>query len=95
MRVGVLRKGADDRRDYDIGFDQWLPEGDSLIDVEATIEDAPDASLVIDAASVDGTDAKVWLSGGTENLSYKVEARVTTAQGRIKVACFTVRITSC
>lgn len=95
MRVGAIRKDMNDRRDYDIGFGRWLPEGDTLVDIEAFVDEGPDSALVIDSASIEGTDAKVWLSGGTANENYQVEVRVTSAEGRIKTACFRVRITDC
>lgn len=42
------------------------------------------SGLVIDSQSVDGTNKKttVWLSGGTENISYTLLNRVVTAGGR-------------
>jgi len=93
MRVGAVRKTPEDRRDFDVGFADWLPPGDALIDVEAFL--ASDNGLIIDAVSLEGSDAKVWLSGGEAGTSNEVEVRVTTAQGRIKTACFRVRIINC
>lgn len=94
MRVGAVRKTPEDRRDYDIDFGEWLPEGDSLIDVEASLDD-PASTLTIDSASISGTDAKVWVSGGVDGANDEITVRVTTVQGRIKTACFRVRVKEC
>lgn len=93
MRIGAVHKTPEDRRDYDVNFDQWLPDGDALVDVEAFKK--ADDSLTIDAVSIEGTITKVWLSGGDGGTSNEIEVRVTTEQGRIKTACFRVRIINC
>lgn len=93
MRIGAVIKTPEDRRDFDAGFEEWLPEGDSLVDAEAFV--TPEGGLAIEAVSIEAEDVKVWLSGGEAGNSYEVEVRVTTAQGRIKTACFRVRVINC
>jgi len=92
MRLGVRRKSAADRRDADVDFGVWLPEGDALTDAIASVE--PDG-LVLDSVQLHDTIAKVWLSGGEPGECYTVKVVATTAEGRIKEACFQVHVTEC
>jgi len=98
MRIGSVRKGEDDRLDYDISFVEWLTDGDTIAEVEAVIEDnGGEKPLAVDAVSAfnDDQKVKVWLSGGTYGTPYTVDVTITTVLGRIKVACFQVRVTDC
>lgn len=98
MRIGSVRKGEDDRLDYDISFVEWLTDGDTIAEVEATIEDnGGETPLAVDsvAAFNDAKKVKVWLSGGTYGTPYTVEVTITTTLGRVKTACFQVRIVNC
>lgn len=92
MRLGVRRKAPTERRDADIDFSRWLPEGDTLADASAHVSPA---GLSIDAVQLHEAIVKVWLSGGTDGEAYLVTLTATTAQGRIKEACFQVNISEC
>lgn len=93
MRIGAIRKTPEDRRDYDVDFSDWTPEGDEVIDAEAFLEG--NSSVVIDSVAIEGNVVKVWLSGGEDGEGDEIEVRVTTNLGRIKTACFRVRINDC
>lgn len=89
--LGVKRKQPGDTLDYDIDFEDWLVEGDSLVAATAT---APEG-LVVGDVEVLPPLVKVWLSGGLDGASYTVTVTVTTAEGRIKTANFNLRVAEC
>ena len=92
MRIGVRRKAAADRRDADINFGAWLPDGDQITDASASVE--PEG-LGLDAVQLFDDIVKVWLSGGEPGECYTVNVVVSTKQGRIKEVCFQVQVTEC
>jgi len=99
MRIGTLTKDDADRRDFDVRFDRWLPEGDLIVDAEANIQGDNNGAtpLTIETITID-TDSKivkVWMAGGVAGETHRIEVTVTTQEGRIKTACFNLRITSC
>lgn len=78
--IGTFIQQPNDVLDYDIPYE--LVAGDSLASAVAT---ATPAGLVVDdPPTIDGNRVKVWLSGGTHGVTYKVEVTTTTAQGRVK-----------
>lgn len=98
MRIGVVRKGATDRLDYDVSFVDWLTTGDIIHEAEASIEQNTDTGpLVIESVAVFNAQrkVKVWLSGGNSGETYMVAVSITTNEGRVKTVCFQVRVTSC
>lgn len=94
MRVGVARKAPGDQLDYDVRFEEWLTDGDTIIEAEA---EADDDALTVDSVSVNSSDhiVKVWLSGGEDGGAYTVTLTITTDEGRVKEVCFQVRVTGC
>jgi hypothetical protein len=65
--------------DYFVDWGTWLTEGDSISTATWTVPDG----LTQEAATVDGTKAIVWLSGGTSGQEYTVTCHVTmTPSGR-------------
>lgn len=90
--LGVRVKSPDDRRDADISFEDWLPEGDSIIDATA---EADSDELVVESVQLFDDIVKVWISGGVAGGSYTVTVTVTTTEGRIKTACLRVRVSCC
>lgn len=90
--LGALIKSADDRRDVDVSFEQWLPEGDVIMSATA---DSDKDDLVIEAVQLFDSTVKIWMSGGVAGKSYTVSIAVTTAEGRVKSACLRVRVTGC
>ena len=103
--LGLQRKQPSEVMDYDIDFSEYLPEGDELASAgnpptptgcDAFVSSATETSstLVIDNVYVidSGKTLKVWVSGGTNGVTYKVTLRATTAGGRVKEVEFKVKV---
>lgn len=93
-------KRADDRLDYDVEFERWLSDGDSITSAEAQAkirskDDSEPTDLLVDSVMVFGTVVKVWLSGGTDGRTYDVTVTASTADGRVKEEKFVIRIKDC
>ncbi len=80
--VGTATQQPADRRDYDVGFDQWFPPGDYI--VASTIAVLPTGPTVTRVFPALGRVVKVWFNGGTTGITYKVTLSATTNDGRIK-----------
>lgn len=87
--VGRMEKQPTEVLDYDLDFSGWIPSGDYIASVTATVA----TGLTIDSFSFFSQSwVKVWLSGGTNGQTYKVEVTVTTYDGRVKQAEFYVKV---
>lgn len=85
------RKAVLERLDWIFDFGCWLAPGDSLVDVTAN---ADSGFLWEVLPLIEGDRVRVWLSGGLADETYTVTVRVTTAQGRVKTECLTLRVAS-
>jgi hypothetical protein len=90
--LGTVRKRPDDQLDYDVSFERWLSEGDTLTDATAV---ADPVGVTIDRVELFGSIVKVWLSGGTAGDSHKINVTATTSLGRVKEVTFNLRIVEC
>lgn len=72
-------KDPDEVKDYGVDWSPMLVE-DSLATSTWIVGD--DDTLTIDSQSNTDMTTTVWLSGGTEGITYQVLNRVTTAGGR-------------
>lgn len=70
-----------DNLDYDVRYDDFLSEGDSLAYGQVTVSPA---GLTVNPPLVVGTTLKLWITGGTPGVKYKVTLRAFTTQGREK-----------
>lgn len=92
----AMRKRPDDRLDYDVEYERWLSDGDTVQSADAEIEDAGTVTpLAIDSVQVFGSLVKVWLSGGVDGVSYSVKVTATSTEGRVKEIEFIVRVREC
>lgn len=91
MRVGTAIKDPDDTLDYDVDYDRFLPDGDTIQSATATADDG----ITIESVSVSGNVVKTWVSGGVSGASYVVTVNATSTGGRIKDVCFTLRVRNC
>lgn len=92
MRLGSRIKDPDDTIDYDVDFGRYLPDGDS---VQSATASSDDPTLVVESVSVSDSVVKVWLSGGEDGQHYSVDVSATSAAGRTKSVCFTIRVRNC
>lgn len=90
--LGTVRKRPDDQLDYDVTFERWLSDGDTITDVTAL---ADPVGVTIDRAEVFGVVVKVWISGGEVGASHKINVTATTVEGRVKSVSFNLRVAEC
>lgn len=90
--LGTVRKRPDDQLDYDVTFERWLSDGDTITDATAV---ADPVGVNIDRVVVFGDVVKVWVSGGTTGASHTIIVTATTTQGRVKEVTFNLRIVEC
>jgi hypothetical protein len=88
--LGTVEKQPAEILDYDVDFARWLDDTDTITD--ATVVISPTGSLAMSALDVDPALVKVWLTGGTSGVSYKVEVTVDTNAGRRGQVEFRVRV---
>lgn len=79
--LNTFVKQPADYLDYDVEYEDFLSDGDSVASGTATVSAA---GLTVDPPLVVGTTLKLWVAGGTVGTTYKVDVTMTTAQGRIK-----------
>lgn len=87
--LGIATKQPVDVLDYDVDFEKWMPDGDALSLASAV---ADDAGITIDDVEVIGTVVRVWVSGGSDGVTYKITVTATTNDGRVKEEDFKLRI---
>ena len=89
MNLGTFKKQPVEVKDYDIDYSEWLTTGDNVQSVDISVSPS---GLVIDSVFVSDPRAKIWISGGTDRVSYKVTATMTTADGRVKQDEFKINV---
>lgn len=91
-----FRKQPNEVLDYSVIATDWLPASDTISGVEVLIgvysgsETSP--TLIAGSTSVSADTVVIWLSGGTEQVDYKVTARITTTGGRVKEHEFRIQV---
>lgn len=80
MKLGKVTQQPVERLSYTISYEDFFTDGDNVqtADVVAT-----PAGLTIDEVTINNPRVKFWVAGGTTGISYKIEANITTADGRI------------
>lgn len=79
--LNTFVKQPADYLDYDVEYEDFLSDGDSVASGAATVSAT---GLTVDPPLVVGTKLKLWVAGGTVGTTYKVDVTMTTTQGRIK-----------
>ncbi|MDF3073469.1 MAG: BcepIL02 gp57 [Alphaproteobacteria bacterium] len=89
----TFSKQPADQLDYDIDFEQWLSEGDTITSATA-VTGTGEFDLIVESVSVSASKAvvKVWLSGGADGKTYTITVVTSTAGGRIKETEFKLRV---
>lgn len=93
--LAVVEKTPTDRIDYDVDFTRWLTDGDQVIAAIADLEDPTSVTFAVDRVDFSTEVVKVWVSGGADGDEGDIFAEATTQAGRVKRACFTMRIKDC
>ena len=87
MIIGTAIQQPDEFLDYDIDYSDFLAKSNDIISAapgEAPlVEISPNGPSAIVQRSSD-TVLKVWVSGGTEGVEYKMTIKMRTAGGRLK-----------
>lgn len=80
MILGTFTKQPSDTMDYDIDYTDWLTAGDNVQDAAVTADDG----ITVVSTFINDPRIKIWLSGGTDKVTYKVTCTMTSADGRIR-----------
>ena len=86
MILAKYEKQPAEVKDYDIDYAEWLgPVADEVASATAdvTSDTEPTPTLVVDSIEDSTTVVKLWISGGTAGVRYKVTVKLTTAGGRL------------
>jgi hypothetical protein len=76
--------------DYEVDWSAWLPSGDTITAATWTATDG----ITMDSSAFTDTKATVWLSGGTENVTYNLTCHIVTAAGREDDRTIRILVTS-
>lgn len=90
--LGIGQKTPEDRLDFDIDFESWLPDADTI---ESAVAVVTSGTVVFDQLNILDAVVKVWLSGGTDGETAEISVTITTAGQRIKEVCFKIRVKGC
>ncbi len=80
MKLATVNKQPAERFSYTVFYGDALTEGDNLETVTAEVSPS---GLVVDNVGVYDPRVKIWVSGGTHGVAYKVTLTVNTADGRV------------
>lgn len=80
MKLGTVTKQPAERFSYTISYEEALTLGDNLETANASV--TPEG-LEVNNIGVYDPRVKLWVSGGTNGMTYKITITVTTADGRI------------
>ena len=86
MILAKYEKQPAEVKDYDIDYSEWLgPVADTVASTTAIVTSVTETvpTLEIDSIMETSTTVKLWVSGGTGGVSYKVTVQMTTAGGRL------------
>lgn len=80
--IGVWTQQPADQLDYDLDYGaKFLTSGDTVIG--SAVSSSPSGLTVTDLV-VGGDTIKLWVSGGTDGVRYRVQVTATTDHGRVK-----------
>ncbi|HJV52790.1 MAG TPA: hypothetical protein VJ652_15085 [Noviherbaspirillum sp.] len=89
--LGTVQKQPADQLDYDIDFERWLTDSDTITTATAAVSGADDF-LTLQSVQVASPKVKVWLAGGSDGVTYTITVTTSTAGGRIKEEEFKLRV---
>ncbi len=80
MRLGTVNKQPAERFSYTVNYVDALTSGDNLQTATASV--FPEG-LIVNNLGVYDPRVKLWVSGGSNGVTYKVTLTVNTADGRV------------
>lgn len=86
MILAKYEKQPAEVKDYDIDYGEWLgPAADELATAVAVVTSATEETptLQVDSIAKSTTAVKLWISGGTAGVTYKVTVQMSTRDGRL------------
>jgi hypothetical protein len=87
--LGKFTKQPDEILDYDVDYTDWFENRE---DSPASFTVAAEPGITIVSSGMAGPIVKVVLAGGTHGEKYKITVLLTTDEGLVKEADFTVTI---
>ena len=91
--LGIKQKRPADVLDFDVDYEDWLTDDDTITTVTTTV--SPAGELVVDSVQVSNPEVKVWVSGGEDGSTYDIKVTASTSGGRVKEECFKIRVKDC
>lgn len=89
MNLGSFTKQPVEVVDYDLDYTDWLTAGDNVASAVVTVDIN---TLTIDMVLINDPRVKIWVSGGTDKITYKLTVTTTTDEGRVKQDEFRIKI---
>lgn len=77
----LFLKDTPEAIDYGIDWGTNALDASEVIQTSAWAEVSGDGELVVDSNSYDGTSTTVWVSGGTDGVTYVLRNTITTDDG--------------
>ena len=90
--LAKFEKQPADVQDFDIDYTEWLTGMGDTAPGPSGVVVVADAGLTILASILTDGVVKVWTSGGTDGVTYKITATITTTGGRTKQAEIRVKL---
>ncbi|MEJ7745356.1 MAG: hypothetical protein WKF61_01085 [Luteimonas sp.] len=90
--LDTKQKQPGEKLDYDVTYEDWITPGDGISVEKITVTvDRPGLQVFTYTVS-GGLILKIWLTGGTSGVTYKVTITTETDDGRIKQDEFKVKV---
>lgn len=90
--LAKFEKQPADVQDFDIDFTEWLTGMSDTAPGPTGATVVADDGLTILATTLSDGVVKVWTSGGTDGVTYKITATVDTVGGRTKQAEIKIKV---
>jgi hypothetical protein len=90
--LAKFEKQPADVQDFDIDFTEWLTGMSDTAPGPTGVTVVTETGLTIDLVVLTNGVVKVWTSGGTDGVTYKITATLTTVGGRTKQAEIRVKV---
>lgn len=90
--LAKFEKQPADIQDFDIDFTDWLTGMFDTASGPDGIAVVADSGITILAFVLADGVVKIWTSGGTDGVTYKITATVTTAGNRVKQAEIKIKV---